>query len=115
MTQMLPEYFASLDIPGFGSALSADFLKELGVRQLGKPDLWVRRAMAAAGWINEESAPAFLVQRAFWDAWEALGDDYPPVIIDKLMYIVGTGRFDMVEPVHACSGRMPLFVGQLQD
>lgn len=70
--------------------------------------------MAAAGWIDDESASAFLVQRAFWRTWEALGDDYPPVVIDKLMYIVGTGRFDMVEPDYACSTRMPRFVERIQ-
>ena len=57
---------------------------------------------------------AFLAQRAFWRAWEALGDDYPPVVIDMLMYMVGTGRFDMGEPVYACSTRMARFVEHIQ-
>ena len=100
---MLPQHFAEL-IPGFGYALAADFLKEVGVKELGKPDRWVRRVMGAAGWIHED-APDVEVEQLFWLAWEELGDEYQPVIIDKLMYLVGTGNFAMVTPPYACSSR----------
>ena len=70
----------------------------------GNPDRWVRRVMGAAGWIHED-APDVEVEQLFWLAWEELGDEYQPVIIDKLMYLVGTGNFAMVTPPYACSSR----------
>ena len=93
---------------GFGPALAADFLKELGVKELGKPDLWVRRILTAAG-LAPPDASEVQVQRVFWKMWDALGDDYPPIIIDKLMFLVGSGRFEMVAPMHLCRSRFPEF------
>lgn len=104
----LPAHLAAQGIPGFGPALAADFLKELGVKELGKPDLWVRRILTAAG-LAPPDASEVQVQRVFWKMWDALGDDYPPIIIDKLMFLVGSGRFEMVAPMHLCRSRFPEF------
>jgi len=104
MAAMLPQYFATLGFDGFGAALAADFLKEIGVKQLGKPDVWVRRCMEAARWIGT-GASEFDIQRAFWKAAEVLSPDYPPVIIDKLMFLLGAGRYVMVEPQYKCKSR----------
>jgi 3-methyladenine DNA glycosylase Tag len=101
MTAMLPEHLAAQGIPGFGSALAADFLKALGVKELGKPDIWVKRCLAVAG-IVPETASAVQVQRAFWKMWHVLGENYPPFIIDKFMFLVGSGRFEMVTPMYLC-------------
>ena len=108
VTQMLPHYLEAQGIPGFGAALAADFLKEIGIKELGKPDTWVYRIMTHVGWVDA-GASEFVVQRAFWDAWMRLGDDYPPVIIDKLMFLVGSGRFEMVSPTYACSSTFENF------
>jgi hypothetical protein len=104
LVQMLPLYFEALGVPGFRAALAADFLKELGVKEFGKPDRWVYRIMEHAGWIAP-GARELEVQRAFWSAWESLGDEYPPVVLDKLMFLVGAGRFEMVAPAYRCSSR----------
>ena len=108
LVAMLPQYFQALGFPGFGAALAADFLKEMGVRELGKPDRWVRRCMATAGWIEEDCSD-FRVQRVFWKLWKLLGDEYPPSILDKLMYLVGTGNFVMVVPQYECKPQYPTF------
>jgi hypothetical protein len=114
MAAMLPQYFAALGLDGFGAALAADFLKEIGVKQLGKPDVWVYRCMEAAGWIRT-GASEFDVQRAFWKAAEVLGPDYPSVIIDKLMFLMGAGRYVMVEPQYKCKSRFEEFRRQVGD
>jgi hypothetical protein len=113
MAQMLPQYFEVQGIPGFGAALAGDFLKEMGVQWLGKPDTWVRKIMAAAGWITDEQVTDFAVQRKFWEASEAVGASYPPIIIDKLMYLVGSGEFVMVAPEYKCSSRFQSFCSRL--
>jgi hypothetical protein len=106
---VLPSYFESLGIPGFRYALAADFLKEIGVKELGKPDQWVRNIMVAAHWIRGLNVPDVVVQRAFRDASESLSPEYPPVVIDKLMYLVGAGNFGMVEPAYRCRSRFEIF------
>lgn len=49
------------------------------------------------------------VQRAFWRIWQVLGDDYQPFIIDKFMFLVGSGRFKMVAPMYICRSTFALF------
>ena len=105
---LLPQHLASQSIPGFGSALAADFLKEIGVKELCKPDRWVQRCLAAARFVPE-SASYESIQRAFWEMWRILGKNYPPVIIDKLMFLVGSGRFEMAEPTFNCRPRFSEF------
>ena len=108
ITAMLPEYFQALDLPGFGAALAADFLKELGVQELGKPDIWVKRCLHAAGWTAAKPS-AFAVQRLLWAIWRKAGSNYPPIIVDKLMYLVGSGKYAMVEPQYRCRSRFKEF------
>ena len=105
---MLPEHLAAQGITGFGPALAADFLKEVGVKELGKPDMWVIRCLTVAG-IVSENVTEVQVQRALWRMWRVIGDDYPPTILDKLMFLVGTGRFEMAIPMHLCGSGFAAF------
>jgi hypothetical protein len=109
----LPYHFYNLGIPGFGPALASDFLKEIGIKEFGKPDRWVYRCMQTVGWVNDESTEAD-VQRVFWELWSILGADYPPVITDKLMFLVGSGAFVMVDPVYYCLSRFKTFEQRLK-
>lgn len=104
----LPYHFRSLGIPGFGPALASDFLKEVGVKEYGKPDRWVKRCMEATGWISDGASEAD-IQMVFWDLWEMLGTAYPPVVCDKLMFLVGSGSFVMVNPTYLCASRFEAF------
>lgn len=113
MAAMLPVYFHEQQIVGLGPALAADFLKEIGIQELGKPDLWVKRIMHEAGWTPKEPT-AFEVQKVFWKVWRLLGPEYPPVILDKLMYIVGSGQFQMVLPEYSCRSRFEAFAKRVQ-
>ena len=109
---MLPVYFTKLGIPGFGEALAADFLKELGVKELGKPDVWVWRVMVAAEW-STAAYTALEIQRIFWDVHRRMGEAYPPAVVDKLMFVVGSGKFLMVEPTYVCRSRLEEFTAAL--
>lgn len=62
----------------------------------------------AAGWLGSHSNDA-TVHKVFWKVWEILGDDYPPVITDKLMFLVGAGKFVMCEPNYKCESRYEKF------
>jgi hypothetical protein len=86
---------------GFSYALAADFLKEVGVIQLGKPDVHVRRTLAELGWCRGSAAPEE-VRRCLWDLWGLLGEGHEPSIIDKLVFLAGSGRFEMVMPAYRC-------------
>jgi hypothetical protein len=95
--------------PGLSYALAADLLKEVGVREVGKPDVHVRRCLAAIGWAGQYASD-LAVQEVFWNAWQVLGDGYPPVTLDKLFFLVGSGRFEMVAPAYKCRPRFAEFV-----
>jgi hypothetical protein len=110
----LPYHFHNLGFPGFGPALASDFLKEIGIKEFGKPDRWVYRCMKAAGWVTDASSEAD-VQRVFWELWRILGDSYPPVVTDKLMFLVGSGSFVMVEPMYSCRSRYEAFEEAMND
>ena len=96
IAHMLPVHLGGM-IYGMGDALAADFLKEIGVTQLAKPDRWVRRFVAHIGEATED-APGATIQRAVWMLHEQAGPEYPPSVIDKLMYMVGSGQYVAVAP-----------------
>ena len=97
----LPAYLADQGIPGLGETLAADALKEVGFHELGKPDQWVKRIMSTVGWVAASPSPSD-IQRVLREMSRQLGPRYPPVIVDKLMYLVGSGKFVMVEPTLIC-------------
>lgn len=93
MVAALPLFLSDAGIKGLGPALAADFLKETGMTSMAKPDTWTRRLLAIGGLISSEEVPNSEVIRAFHDASEVLGPKYPPVVLDKILWQLGSGKF----------------------
>ncbi len=80
----------SKEIDGFGFALSCDFLKELGFLNFAKPDVHVK-AITKGLKLSIETANDYAV---FKDVVRiAAHCDKTPYDVDKLFWLVGSGRF----------------------
>ena len=89
-----PLFLSQRGIEGLGPALAADFLKEVGVTALAKPDTHTRRALGIAGLIPSQKVSDLEVIRAFHRASQTMGTaDYPPAVLDKILWQLGSGKF----------------------
>ena len=80
----------SKEIDGFGFALGCDFLKELGFLNFAKPDVHVK-AITKGLKLSIETANDYAV---FKDVVRiAAHCDKTPYDVDKLFWLVGSGRF----------------------
>ncbi|HME53290.1 MAG TPA: hypothetical protein VKM55_13795 [Candidatus Lokiarchaeia archaeon] len=80
-------------IKGMHVALASDFLKEIGFKQIGKPDVWIIKIFLELNFIAPPSKG--IDEVAFKKIREiARIVDVYPVIVDKVFWLLGTGDFD---------------------
>ncbi len=85
----LPLLF-SLEIKGFGFALACDFLKEIGYRHFGKPDVHVKAIFKGLELVAQD-AKDYEVYKAMVRV--AQNNGVSEYNVDKLFWLVGSGRF----------------------
>lgn len=78
-------------VMGIGPALACDFLKEVGVKQCGKPDLHVKRILSELGIISQKKD-----DRETFNALNEIASatGVAPVILDKLLWMACSRRWD---------------------
>jgi hypothetical protein len=80
----------SQEIDGFGFALACDFLKELGFLNFAKPDVHVKAIVRDLG-LSAPTANDYAVFKAVVRIASNCGET--PYAVDKLFWLVGSGRF----------------------
>jgi hypothetical protein len=80
----------SQEIDGFGFALACDFLKELGFVNFAKPDVHVKAIVKGLG-LTSDTANDYVVFKTV--ARVAAHCDASPYAVDKVFWLVGSGRF----------------------
>lgn len=95
------------EIFGYGFALSCDFLKESGYNSYGKPDVQLLDIFTGVGMLTERNE--FECFKTIVKIAREVGE--PPVIVDKLFWIIGSGKFDEYHKSH--QDRIP--VKRLKD
>ena len=80
----------SSEVSGIGFALACDFVKELGYSNYGKPDVHIKKTLAGLGLIPGTAADgeAFAALTSF-----AQSSGLSSYYVDKLMWLVGSGKF----------------------
>lgn len=81
------------EITGLGYALASDFLKELGFKQYGKPDVHTIDILYSISFIPK--ADAYLASKAIDRIAETnLVDSYE---VDKILWLIGSGNFYRID------------------
>ena len=80
----------SQEIDGFGFALACDFLKELGFVNFAKPDVHVKALVKGLG-LSSKTANDYAVFKTVVRVASNCGKT--PYDVDKLFWLVGSGRF----------------------
>jgi thermostable 8-oxoguanine DNA glycosylase len=80
----------SQEIDGFGFALACDFLKELGFINFAKPDVHVKAIVKGLN-LSLQGANDYTVFKAVARIAASCGTT--PYDVDKLFWLVGSGRF----------------------
>ncbi len=88
------------EVYGFGFALASDFIKELGFKQYGKPDVQIRKLFSRKEGIGLVEDSVGL--NDYWlslaiDEVAELGDT-TPYCVDKLFWLVGSGNYYNEKP-----------------
>jgi thermostable 8-oxoguanine DNA glycosylase len=88
----------SNEIYGIGFALACDALKELGYLNFGKPDVHLKEIFYELG--LSDSKKDYMVLKAIVRVsknYSAIGRDIKPYHIDKLFWLIGSGKFYLFE------------------
>lgn len=93
----------SQEIDGFGFALACDFLKELGFTNFAKPDVHIKALVKGLG-LSSKTANDYAVFKAVVRIASHCGKT--PYDVDKLFWLVGSGRF-YDHPTIGKNGRIP--------
>jgi hypothetical protein len=88
----------SEQIDGFGFALACDFLKESGYQDFCKPDVHLMKIFDGVGIVENDNSPYLTFVKMVEMAREV---KQPPVIIDKLFWLIGSGKFEEYNRTHA--------------
>ena len=80
----------SQEVAGIGFSLACDFLKEIGYRDFGKPDVHIKSIFKGTGLVSED-ANDFRVFKAIVRV--AASNKVRPYRVDKLFWLVGSGYF----------------------
>jgi hypothetical protein len=80
----------SYEVDGLGFPLACDFLKELGYLNFGKPDVHVKAILSGLGF-TRSGADDYETFKAIVSVAKAVG--FTPYRVDKLLWLVGSGRF----------------------
>ncbi len=91
---LLPIHIA-LNIRGFSIALSADFLKEIGYVNYGKPDVHLKDILIAANIINEKDKFKFRTDYYCLDIIDKIASEVgiTSYAVDKTLWLIGSGNF----------------------
>lgn len=101
----------SEEIHGFGFALACDFLKENGYPEFVKPDVHIKEIFQGLG--LTDGTTDFEV---FVDVIEfAEATDRRPYEVDKLFWLIGSGRFYRESPVLRISTDKQEFISQFDS
>jgi hypothetical protein len=78
------------EIDGYGFALSCDFLKELGYKNYGKPDVHIRDIFEGIGLCRLKTSNYNLLKTIIRIAGNV---GVPPYRVDKMFWLIGSGTF----------------------
>lgn len=85
----------SQEVYGIGFALACDFIKEIGYTEYGKPDVHIKRILLGTGRIPRYKN--YLALKELSKIAEEAGETAYGV--DKLLFLIGSGRFYMEDEV----------------
>lgn len=91
-------FFKENPITGMGPALSLHFFQRLGLPVYAKPDVHVKFAMNHFGWIKRPTNNDGVLMQTIFDVYKKVGEPYVPYVIDKLLWIIGSGSLCDTEP-----------------
>lgn len=98
-------------IHGLGFALACDFLKENGYPQFVKPDVHIKELFDGLGLSDgDDDFEIFLDVIEFAETIDEL-----PYRVDKLFWLVGSGRFYLAEPEFRVPTSKPEFVDRVNS
>lgn len=78
------------EIYGYGFPLACDFLKEMGFREYGKPDVHLKEIFLGLELVGNDTD--YEVFKMIVKIGKAAGRD--PVDVDKVFWMIGSGRFE---------------------
>lgn len=99
-------------VSGVGFALACDFVKELGYANYGKPDVHIKKILAGLDLIPV-SASDYVAFSALSSFAEAAG--LSAYHVDKLMWLVGSGKFYRHHEIGTVSTRRDEFVASVRS
>jgi len=79
-----------LEIKGIGFPLACDFLKEIGYKEFGKPDVHIKDIFKGVGLVDQH-ADNYEVYKAIVRV--ANSNHVTPYNVDKLFWLIGSGKF----------------------
>ncbi|MDH7514173.1 MAG: hypothetical protein QHH14_14610 [Clostridiales bacterium] len=94
----------SKSIEGIGYALACDFLKSLGYKNYGKPDVHIRDILIGLG-ICESKDKAYDVALALNRL--ARKSRVTPYTLDKALWLIGSGKFNKHKDTIGKDGQLP--------
>jgi hypothetical protein len=98
-------------IDGLGPTLCCDFLKEIGAVHYCKPDVWVLRALEGCRLIPHENCDLYLAFHQVWRISDATHSR--PVTVDKILWIMGSGRWSASNGKEFPKGCMEQFLAKV--
>lgn len=99
----------SAEIHGFGYALACDFIKESGYTGYGKPDVHVKDILMGLNLCDPDISDYFVQKTLIQLADEC---DVTPYAFDKVLYLIGSGRFDAIPDGTKMRGKKPDFLAK---
>jgi hypothetical protein len=84
-------------IDGYGFALACDFLKESGFPEYCKPDVHLMEIFHGVGLVKNNFSPVTTFVKV---VEMARAVDENPATVDKLFWIVGSGKFEAYNKTH---------------
>lgn len=94
----LPQLISS-EVYGIGFPLACDFLKEIGFTEFGKPDVHIKKILIGLGFINLNTTKNNVLDFITFKCLQqiALKNNVSAFEIDKLLWLIGSGRFYRVD------------------
>jgi hypothetical protein len=85
----------SIEISGFGFPLACDFLKEIGYTEFGKPDVHIKKILAALGYIETNQKSNLKLDYETVRALDLIAVEcgVTPFHVDKVLWLIGSGNF----------------------
>ena len=97
-TRMALPLLISQKISGIGFALACDALKELGFTNYPKPDVHLMDVFSALGLSEDNPISTFEAIVRMSDHCKAVNSDVTPYKVDKIFWLICSGRFYLEKP-----------------